>query len=75
MEVVGTFYDHYVYLTAILYILCPFGTFYDNFPLFGMLSQEKSGNPGLIEAVLAGSIAASRKSRNCFRFFQMSSVF
>jgi hypothetical protein len=48
MEDVGIFYGHLVYFTANWYILWPFGIFYGNlvcFPRFGMLHQEKSGNP------------------------------
>jgi hypothetical protein len=39
-----------IYITAILYILCPFGNFvaiWFIFPRFGILCQENSGNPGL----------------------------
>jgi hypothetical protein len=39
----------YTYFTAIWYILMPFGMFCGNlvyFSRFGMLYQEKSGNPG-----------------------------
>jgi hypothetical protein len=44
MENVGLFYDHLVYFTmAIWYILWQFSIF---FPRFGILAQEKSGNPG-----------------------------
>jgi hypothetical protein len=43
MEVVGIFYDHLVYFVTIWSILRPFGIF---FPRFGILHQEKSGNPG-----------------------------
>jgi hypothetical protein len=49
MEDVGTFYVHLVYFPAILayfmdiWNISPrFGTF---LPVFGMLYQEKSGNP------------------------------
>jgi hypothetical protein len=47
---VGIFYGHLEYLAAIfLYFiydhLCSFGAF---FPDFGILSQEKSGNPALL---------------------------
>jgi hypothetical protein len=35
MEDVGIFYGHWVYFAVIWYI----------FPVFGMLYQEKSGNP------------------------------
>jgi hypothetical protein len=42
------FYGHLVYLTAICYILWPLGIFVvhlDKFSRFGILYQEKSGNP------------------------------
>jgi hypothetical protein len=41
MDDVGTFYDHLVYFTTFGYILWPF----DILSRFGMLYQEKSGNP------------------------------
>jgi hypothetical protein len=43
LEDVGTLYGHLVHFTSIRYIWWSFGIF---FPLFGMLYQEKSGNPG-----------------------------
>jgi hypothetical protein len=49
MEDIGIFYDRKVYFTAIWYILLPFDIFYGNliyFSNFGILYQEKSGNPG-----------------------------
>jgi hypothetical protein len=48
IEDLCTFYGHWAYLTAIWYILLLFGTLNGNlvyFPSFGMLYQEKSGNP------------------------------
>jgi hypothetical protein len=48
MKDVGTFYVHLVYFTAILYILGPFVIFRGHFGIFfrfGMLYQQKSGNP------------------------------
>jgi hypothetical protein len=51
MENLGIFYDHLVYFTAIGNILWPFGTFCGHlvyFSPFGILYQEKSGNPGMI---------------------------
>jgi hypothetical protein len=48
MENVGIFYGHLVYFMVIWYILRPFGTFHGHlvyFSCFGMLHQEKSGNP------------------------------
>jgi hypothetical protein len=47
MEDVGIFYDHFVYFTAIWYILRPFGIshgYFVYFSRFGMLYQEKYGN-------------------------------
>jgi hypothetical protein len=49
MEDVCIFYVHLVNFTAIWHILRPFGIFYlllVHFTRFGMLYQEKSGNPG-----------------------------
>jgi hypothetical protein len=48
MEVVGLFYGHLVYLTAIWYMLWPFGTLYGYlvyFTLFWYVAPNKSGNP------------------------------
>jgi hypothetical protein len=56
MENLGLFYDHVVYFTAIEHILWPFGIFCGHlvfFPRFGILYQEKSGNPGLIKQKIA----------------------
>jgi hypothetical protein len=50
----GIFYGHLVYFMAIWYILWSFGIFYGHlviwyiFPPFGILCQEKSGNPGSV---------------------------
>jgi hypothetical protein len=53
MENVGIFYGHLEYFTAIWYILWPFGNLLYNFPLFGILCEEKSGNPGSIGSNVA----------------------
>jgi hypothetical protein len=48
MEKVGIFYGRLEYITAIWYILWPFGNLvaiWDSFPRFGILCQEQSGNP------------------------------
>jgi hypothetical protein len=48
MEYVGIFYRHLAHFTGIWYMLWPFGIFYGYFVYFfrfGMLYQEKSGNP------------------------------
>jgi hypothetical protein len=48
MEDVGRFYGRLVYFTAVGYILWPLGIFCGHWvysSLFGMLYQEKSGNP------------------------------
>jgi hypothetical protein len=50
MENLVIFFDHLVYYMAIGNILWPFGIFCGNlvyFPRFGILEQEKSGNPAL----------------------------
>jgi hypothetical protein len=60
----GIFYGHLVYFMAIWYILWPFGIFNGDLvhiwllgkfvviwyisPRFGILHQEKSGNPGVL---------------------------
>jgi hypothetical protein len=49
MEDVGIFYGHLVNFPAIWHIAWPFGIFSPflvHFTRFGMLYQEKSGNPG-----------------------------
>jgi hypothetical protein len=49
MEYLGTFYDHLVYFTAFGNILWSFDILCGHlvyFPRFGILYQEKSGNPG-----------------------------
>jgi hypothetical protein len=56
MEDVGKFHRLLVYFTAIRYILWTFGIFCGNLSgsmyvylsRFGLLSQEKSGNPGQV---------------------------
>jgi hypothetical protein len=48
-KILGLFYDHLVYFTAIGNILWPFGIFCGIlvcFPRLGILYLEKSGNPG-----------------------------
>jgi hypothetical protein len=49
MEKIGIFHDQLVYFTTIGNILWPFGIFCGHLvhiPRFGILYQEKSGNPG-----------------------------
>jgi hypothetical protein len=49
MENLGIFYDHLVYFMAIGNIyghLVYFVVIWYDFPRFGILDQEKSGNPG-----------------------------
>jgi hypothetical protein len=51
MENDGIFYGHLEYFTVIWYILWPFGNvvlIWYIFPHFGILCQEKSGNPAYI---------------------------
>jgi hypothetical protein len=48
MENAGIFYGHLKYFTVIWYILWPFGNvviIWYILPRFGILCQEKSGNP------------------------------
>jgi hypothetical protein len=48
MEDISIFHGSLVYLQAIWYYLWPFGIFYGHlvyFSRFGILHQEKSGNP------------------------------
>jgi hypothetical protein len=50
MEDVAMFYGRLVYLTAIWYILWPFGVFYGHlvhFPALLFCAKKKSGNPDL----------------------------
>jgi hypothetical protein len=66
MENNGTFYFHLEYISAILYILGPLGNLMVSwyaFPLFGILYQEKSGNPGSVGKMHFG-IAKLRESCN-----------
>jgi hypothetical protein len=53
MKDVGKFFGNLVYFTAISYILwsfCIFCGHFGIFPHFGMLYEEKSGNPGITMA-------------------------
>jgi hypothetical protein len=49
MKNVGIFNCHLEYFKSICYILCPFGSlvvvWHTHFPRFGIVCQEKSGNP------------------------------
>jgi hypothetical protein len=48
MEKVGMFFGHWEYISAIRYILWPFGNLVAIWYIslrFGILCQEKSGNP------------------------------
>jgi hypothetical protein len=83
MENLGIFYDHLVYFTAIGNILWPLGIYYGHlvyfmviwyiFPRFGILYQEKSGNP----AARIGWVAAQEKkpSNNFLAQKKFSSFF
>jgi hypothetical protein len=58
MGKVGVLYDCLEYITAVWYMLCPFGnlvTIWYIFPRFGILCQEKSGNPVLTELTRMGN--------------------
>jgi hypothetical protein len=63
MKMVGIFYGHLEYLTVIWYILWSFGNLmaiWDIFHRFGILCQEKSGNP---------TTDATKKVKEQFSFF------
>jgi hypothetical protein len=50
MEDAGIFYGHLVHFMVLCYILWPFGIVRGNsvhFSRFGILNEEKSGNPAL----------------------------
>jgi putative exporter of polyketide antibiotics len=54
MKDIGKFYGHLVYVTAISYILWPCGIFLVIFVYlarFGVLYQQKSGNPAFSTAI------------------------
>jgi hypothetical protein len=60
MENAGKFYGHQEYFTVIWLILWTFGNVVVNwyiFPRFGVLCEEKSGNPVLYDSV---------RHKNCF---------
>jgi hypothetical protein len=48
LQTFGIFYRHLEYFMTIWYILCSFGTFFSG---FGIMHQEKSGNPGCNEEI------------------------
>jgi hypothetical protein len=60
MEKVRMFYGHLEYIRAIWYILWSFGNlgaFWYIFHRFGILCQEKSGNPGCGQGDQIGRIS------------------
>jgi hypothetical protein len=66
MEGAGIIYGHLVYFTATLYILWPFGllcSYLVYFYRFGMLYQQKSGNPvptfGVLDFCFKVALSAS----------------
>jgi hypothetical protein len=66
VENVGTFYYHLEYITAIWYILGPLSNLEVSgyiFPRFGILYQEKSGNPDV-----HGKIRRSLRATHCFNY-------
>jgi hypothetical protein len=68
MENVGIFYDHLVHCTAIGNILWPFGicmyleVIWYIFPRFGILYQEKSGNPAADRVGVFPTSKSTRRS-------------
>jgi hypothetical protein len=64
MENVGIFYDHLVYFMAIGNTLWPIGIFCGHlvyFPCFGMLYEEKSGNPETVPKICVKSLPRNRQ--------------
>jgi hypothetical protein len=67
MENAGIFYGHLEYYTVIGYILWPFGNVVvirHIFPRFGLLCEEKSGNPVRMDLVMACAPAKSKTISN-----------
>jgi hypothetical protein len=65
MENTSIFYGHLEYFTVIWYILWTFGNVVVIsyiFPLFGIMCQEKSGNPGARKAWLPQLVVIYRGS-------------
>jgi hypothetical protein len=86
MKDAGKFNGHLVYFTSISYILWTFGIFvviFVYFSSFGMLCQEKSGNPAICtydtgcgqNESLAISASRNKKNFTFFYGFSFSSVF
>jgi hypothetical protein len=64
MEDVGIFYGHLVHFTVFCYILWTFGIVRGNlvyFSRFGILYQEKSGNPDCQQEMLSSRKRNIRK--------------
>jgi hypothetical protein len=75
MEHAGIFYAHSEHFTVIWYILWPFGNvvlIWYIFPRFGILCQEKSGNPGsdAIGAVCCTKVSFVWPNVGCYLHFQ-----
>jgi hypothetical protein len=66
---VGTFYVHLVYFNAISYSLWHFVVILVYFPRFGMLYQEKSGNPD-VSAMRTLCLPKSLKPAKTCNFIQ-----
>jgi hypothetical protein len=66
MEKADIFFGHLEYFTVIWYILRPFGNvvvIWYIFPRFGILCQEKSGNPGRQTSLIATAEEKKRSFR------------
>jgi hypothetical protein len=68
-----TFYRHRVYFVTICYSLSPSGIFNVTLVYFGLLYQEKSGNPE--PELLQGFISAALSPNLFFSFILMGSRF
>jgi hypothetical protein len=78
----GIFYCHLVYFIAIWYILWPFGIFYGHLLQFiaiswpfGMLYQEKSGNPGSVTFKSNFCLRVPKCPTPCYLFCAAEKIF
>jgi hypothetical protein len=69
MEYVGIFYDHFIYCGHLVYFVAIWYTsrLFGTFSRFGMLYQEKSGNPAYnVDERNEMSVKEKKDSVSCF---------
>jgi hypothetical protein len=70
MENAGIFYGHWEYFTVIWYILWPFCNVCSGnlvyFPHFGIMCQEKSGNPAFMDYEAKAHLCKNSTSKRTF---------